>query len=107
MTHAATPIQHLRRLQALLEELEPRNIALERHEYDSLAFGDFVVVLGAGHKRVRFSWDGQESILTVECQTAPPNDLAAKAWEHDAYISVSPSEAVFVEIGSNAVSILA
>jgi len=102
---AAAPIQHLQRLQALLGDLEPLNIALQRHEYDSLAFGDFVVVLVTGHKAARFIWDGRESILTVEYQ-ARQNQSIAGTWVHDAFISVSPREAVFAEIGSNAVSLL-
>jgi hypothetical protein len=105
MSHPATPIQHLRALQALLEELAQQNIALESHEYDAMVFGNFGLVLGSKRNRVRFTWDGKESVLTVEYKD-PQTHASGGPWVHDAYISVCPREAVFAEIGSNAVSIL-
>jgi hypothetical protein len=105
MNNAATSIQHLRSLQALLEDLASQDIGLLSHEYSSMAFGNFTLVFGARHKKARFSWDGKEQILTVEYQKVQ-NESVEGAWEHDAYVSVSPTEGVFAEIGSNAVAML-
>jgi hypothetical protein len=105
MNDVITPIQHLRSLQALLEELALQGIVLLIHEYSSASFGNFVLVFGARHQKARFSWDGKEQILTAEYQKVQ-NESVEGAWEHDAYVSVSPTEGVFAEIGSNAVAML-
>jgi len=102
---ASAAMDHFSHLHALLKELEPEGIALWEHKYAQETFGSFAVVLGAHHKRARFTWNGQESILTVE-YAAVTAQGATSPWQHDAYISVSSREDVFAEIGSNAISML-
>jgi hypothetical protein len=105
MNIAATSIQHLKSLQSLLEDLAAQDIALHSHEYSGMAFGNFTLVFGARHKKARFSWDEKDRILTVEYQKMQ-SETVEGSWEHDAYVSVPPSEGVFAEIGSNAVAML-
>ena len=102
---ASAAMDHFSHLHALLKELEPEGIALWEHKYAQETFGSFAVVLGTSHEMARFTWNGQESILTVEYAAVTPQD-ATPSWQHDAYISVSSDQAVFAEIGSNAVSML-
>lgn len=103
MTSSA--IQHLQSLQALLQTLSPEGIEMESHQYDNVAFGNFALVLTKSHTKVRFLWDGRESILTVECQKVQNKGIPG-LWEHDAFIKVPSAEAVFAEIGTNAEAIL-
>jgi len=101
----SSSIQHLQSLQALLQALSSEGIEMESHQYDGVAFGNFALVLAKGHTKVRFLWDGRESILTVECQKVQ-NKAITGIWEHDAFIKVASAESVFAEIGSNAEAIL-
>ncbi len=78
---------------------------MESHQYDALSFGSFLLVLAKGHTKVRFSWDGKESILTVERQNVQ-NKSVVGTWEHDAFIQAPSADAVFAEIGSNAETML-
>ena len=98
-------IQHLQSLLALIQTLASDGIAMESHQYDGIAFGNFALVLAKGHTKVRFLWDGKELILTVEYQKIQ-NKVVTGVWEHDAFISVPSGEAVFAEIGSNAETML-
>ena len=105
MTAGADSLDHLRRLCQLLEELGPNGVLLESHEYDSCAFGGFIVVLARGKAKAKFIWDGKDSVLTVEFMKAGTAG-AAGSWEHDAYIEVPERLAVFSEIASNTVAML-
>ena len=67
--------------------------------------GNFVLVLAKGHAKVRFLWDGRESILTVEYQKLQ-NKAVTDNWEHDAFITVPSAMDVFAEVGSNAEAML-
>jgi hypothetical protein len=102
---APSSIQHLQSLQTLLQALAPEGIELESHQYDSLAFGGFELVLAKNHKKARFLWDGRESLLEVQYQEVDNKAIVGK-WVHDAFIKVTPAEAVFAEIGSEAEAIL-
>ena len=105
MTTGASSLKHLQALCSLLQELGIDGILLESHEYDANAFGGFIVVLARSHARAKFSWDGKDSILTVEYLKAGSSDFPA-TWTHDAYIRVPDQGAVFAEVGSNAVAML-
>ena len=85
--------------------LASEGIEMESHQYDGFAFGNFALVLAKGHTKVRFLWDGKESILTVEYQKVQ-NKAVTGIWEHDAFIRVPSTEAVFAEIRSNAETML-
>ena len=105
MTIGANSLDHLRELCSLLQEPGTQGILLESHEYDASAFGGFIVVLARGHEKAKFIWDGNDSILTVE-YLKPDTSEPAGSWTHDAYIQVPERQAVFAEIGSNALSML-
>ena len=98
-------IQHLQNLQTVLQEIASGGIEMEGHQYDGAAFGSFTLVLAKGHKKTRFIWDGREADLEVQCQEVQ-NEAIADNWVHDAFIKVTPRDAVFAEIGSNAEAIL-
>ena len=98
-------IQHLQSLLELLQTLGSESIEMESHQYDGGACGNFVLVLAKGHAKVRFLWDGKESILTVECQKVQSKAVTGD-WEHDAFISVPSAVDVFAEVGSNAETML-
>ena len=103
MTSAS--IRHLQNLQALLEALTSEGIEMEGYQYDGVSFNEFTLVLAKDHTKVRFAWDGRESILTVELQKVQ-NGAIFGNWEHDAFIQVPSVDAVFGEIGSNAEAML-
>jgi hypothetical protein len=98
-------IRHLQSILALIQTLASEGIEMESHQYEGIAFGNFVLVLAKGHKKVRFLWDGKESILTVEYQKVR-NRAVIGVWEHNAFISAPSAEAVFAEIRSNAEAML-
>ncbi len=103
MTSSA--LQHLERLQALLQALGSGGIEIESHQYNCIAFGDFTLVLAKGHSKARFLWDGRESILTVEYQVVRNKSING-TWEHVAFIKAPSGETVFAEIESNAKALL-
>ncbi len=105
MTAGTSSLEHLQALSSLVQELGTEGVSLESHEYDANAFGGFVVVLARGHAKVKFIWDGKDSILTVEYMKAGSSGSVG-TWTHDAYIQVPDQRAVFAEIGSNAVAML-
>ncbi|MFT3821620.1 MAG: hypothetical protein QM750_29035 [Rubrivivax sp.] len=98
-------IRHLRHLQVLLEALSASGIEMERHEYDTLAFGNFALVLAKGRTKVRFLWNEKDLILTVQYRNAEHEEID-EPWTHDAFIKVASAEDVFAEIGSNAEAML-
>ena len=104
MTAGTSSLEHLQALSSLVQELGTNGVSLESHEYDASAFGGFAVVMTRGHAKARFTWDGKDSILTVEYLKTGSSGPAV-TWTHDAYIQVPDREAVFAEIGSNAVAI--
>jgi hypothetical protein len=53
--------------------------AILEHSYRLLLMGSFTLVVGTVHRRLRFSWDGRESFLTVsECQCE--NESSPQRW---------------------------
>jgi len=100
-----TTLHHLHALQALVQVLAGEGIELEQYQYDGAAFGSFVLVLARGKENVRFTWDGKESMLSVERRSSKTNQGAGE-WEHDAFIQAASSEDAFAEIGSNAEAML-
>ncbi len=89
----------------LLEALAANGIKMERHQYDEASFGSFALVLAKGHAKARFTWDGRESILTVEWQKVQNNAVAGE-WQHDAFIQAATADAALAEIGPNAEAML-
>ena len=106
MTEHRGPILHLESLTAILKELAPQGIELYELRYYPQAFGNLELVLGTGHERVKFTWDGRESILSVSLAKAG-NKNANVAWTHDADISLPKGEGLLEEIASNAQQMLA
>ena len=102
---ATSSSKHLKRLNSLLDELAEDDICLSRYEYTPESFGHFTLVLSKGAAKVRFLWDARESLLTVQC-LKEQHESIGEVWEHDATIEVAPPDAVFAEIGSNAVAAL-
>ena len=102
---ATSSIQHLKKLQSLLEDLAEYEIHLLRHEYIPESFGNFTLVLAKGAAKVRFLWDARELLLTVQCMKKQ-HESVGEVWEHDATIEVDSPEVVFAEIGSNAAAVL-
>jgi hypothetical protein len=96
---------HIEALARMLKELESEDIGLYEHHYWPMAFGNFTVVLGRAHKRVKFDWDSRESVLAVSLsdfsnQGDPPE------WVHDMDVSVPKSEGLYAEIASNVTDML-
>lgn len=102
---ATSSIQHLKKLQSLLEGLAEDDIRLLRYEYIPESFGNFTMILAKGAAKVRFLWDARESLLTIEC-LKEQHESVGEVWEHDATIEVDSPEVVFAEIGSNAAAVL-
>lgn len=101
MTSSA--IQHFQGFLALLQALAVEQIEFESLEHHEHAFGTFILVVSRGHKKVRFVWDGRESLLTVECQKFQNRSVTTK-WEHGAFIAAISRQAALAEIESIAVT---
>ena len=106
MSDASAQIVHLDSILRIMKDLESHKIALYEHQYHPQAFGSFVLVLGHAHERVRFSWDGRESILSISFGTFPTKDTST-TWTHDADISLPNGHGLYEEIASNATQMLA
>jgi hypothetical protein len=102
---AMASIDHLQKIQALLESLAANGIEMESHRYDLTAFGSFAMVLAKSHTKARFTWDGRESVLTVEWQRVQNNTVVGE-WQHDAFIQAATGDDALAEIGSNAEAML-
>ena len=105
MTANQASAEHVRQLARLIEELASAGIDLYEHHYEQLSFGNFLIVVGRPHERVRFAWDGRDSVLAVACRRLT-NLNGLEGWTHDAYISVPNGEGLWVEIASEAQSML-
>ena len=68
---AAGSLKHVETLLGFLRELANDGIALYEHHFDAQAFGNFIVVLGLPHRRVKFIWDGREFLLSVSVGHSP------------------------------------
>jgi hypothetical protein len=106
MSDRSAPIAHIESLLWLLKELEAEGIALYEHQYQPQSFGSFVLVVGRGHERAKFVWDGKEFILSVSFATFPTKN-ANVPWTHDADITLPNGHGLFEEIASQAQSVLA
>ena len=63
--------RHFDAVSKLVHELEVQDIAVYQHAYDYLAFGSWEIVAGTRKRRVRVTWDGKDSRLTVEACVVP------------------------------------
>ena len=106
MTERRGPIVHLESLTGVLKDLAPQGIELYEVRYYPQAFGSLELVIGRGHERVKFSWDGRDSLLSVSFAKSS-NKGANVSWTHDADISLPNGEGLFAEIASNAEQLLA
>jgi hypothetical protein len=106
MSERGGPIQHLESLTAILKDLAPQGIGLYEVRYHPQAFGSFELVLGRGHKHLKFTWDGRDGLLSISFATVT-NKNANPSWTHDADISLPNGEGLFAEIGSNVEQMLA
>jgi hypothetical protein len=106
MAERRVSILDLESLTTILQDLAPDGIELYELRYYPQAFGSLELVLGLGHERVKFTWDGRDSILSVSFARAT-NKNANVSWTHDADISLPKGEGLFAEIASNAQQMLA
>src|SRR3954468_15173345 len=102
MSVRSTAIAHVESLLWLLKELEPQGIELYEHQYHPQSFGSFVLVIGRGHLRAKYTWDGKEFVLSVSCASFPNKNAANVPWTHDANISVPNGVGLFQENASDA-----
>ena len=58
-------VQHMRLVNELAEYCEKCDLTIFEHDYDYMAFGSWVLVIGKSKHRMKFSWDGKESYLGV------------------------------------------
>src|SRR5688572_11394890 len=106
MTDRSASIAHVESLLWLLKEMDVAGIVLYEHQYHLQSFGSFVLVVGRGHERAKFDWDGKEFILSVSFSTFTAKKANAP-WTHDVGISLPNGHGLFEEITSEAKSILA
>lgn len=97
MTAPQSSLGHFEAMAWLLKELAPARIELQEHQYSPRVFGSFALVLGRGHKEVRCTWDGRDSLLSIEFR-----ENRSESWTHDANISVPNGEGLYAEIASQA-----
>lgn len=100
-----TPINYLRSLVRILEDLAEEGIELFEHKYHPQVFGSFEVVVGRSHERLKFTWNGRDCILSVSFATVT-NKNANPSWTHDADFSIPHGKGVFEEIASQSVYML-
>jgi hypothetical protein len=53
-------------LARLAVRLNEQDLAIYEANYNHMAFGDWVLVIGRRHRRRRFTWDGKDSSLLIE-----------------------------------------
>jgi hypothetical protein len=106
MCEGRAEISHLERLLRVLKNLQPRGISLYEHQYHPVAFGSFVAVLGHARKRVKFSWDGREFMLSVSFANFPTKNARAN-WIHHADISLPNGKGLYQDIALNTADLLA
>jgi len=106
MATTSNAIDHFANLEALLEDLIAVGIELVEHRYLPRAFGHFLLILARGHEHLKFTWDGREEVLSLSFATI--SDSTSKHnWTHDANFSLPGGEAVYAEIGSQTMDMLA
>jgi hypothetical protein len=103
---ARDSLSHMETLVGLLRELAGRGIALYEHRFDAQALGNFDVVLGVPHRRVKFTWDARDSLLSISVgkfqNASGPGD-----WVHEMDVDLPRGDGLYEEIASNVVDILA
>ena len=72
------PYSHFALINGLSEFCVRSGLSIYEHQYCYLSFGSWILVVGRSHKRLRFSWDGKEGLLTIEhsnfeSQSCPPS----------------------------------
>lgn len=105
MTVDLAAIDHLESVARILRELGNEAIELFEHHYHPQAFGSFELVVGRGHERLKFTWDGRDSILSVSFASSLNKNRPAP-WIHDADFSLPKGEGVYAEIASQTVDML-
>ena len=105
MTVGLAAIHHLESVAGILRELGNEAIELFEHNYHPQVFGSFELVVGRGHERLKFTWDGQDFILSVSFASSR-NKNAPAPWIHDADFSLPKGEGVYAEIASQTVDML-
>jgi hypothetical protein len=105
MTVDLAAIHHLESVAEMLRELGDEAIELFEHNYHPQAFGSFELVVGRGHERLKFTWDGRDFILSVSFASSR-NKEAPTPWIHDAYFSLPKGEGLYAEIASQTVDML-
>ena len=103
---AAGSLSHMKTLLGFLRELAQDGIALYEHHFLTQEFGNFTVILGLPHRRVKFAWDGRECLLSVAVG-AFFNASGPGEWVHEMDVSLPNGEGLYEEIASNASDILA
>jgi len=106
MDGSQATVEHFESLTRILKDLAEERIELFEHKYHPQAFGSFELVLGRSHERLKFTWDGRDSILSVSFAKFP-NKNATVAWTHDADFSLPNGKGVYAEIASQSVDMLA
>ena len=105
MTVDLAAIHHLESVAGILRELGNEAIELFEHNYHPQTFGNFELVVGRGHERLKFTWEGRDSVLSVSFASFP-NKNAPAPWTHDADFSLPNGEGVYAEIASQTVDML-
>lgn len=98
-------IHHLESVTRILRELRNAAIELFEHHYYPQTFGNFELVVSRGHERLKFTWDGRDSILSVSFARSV-NKNAPAPWIHDASLRLPEGEGIYAEIMSQTTNVL-
>lgn len=66
MAYEDASAEDLRSLLQLLKDVGSSHCELRRFDYAPDTFGSFELHLGGGHRRLRFTWDGRDEMLSAD-----------------------------------------
>jgi len=73
-------IEHIQSVNKLADYCKQLGLTIFEHEYNYMAFGSWVLVIGKDKHRIKFNWDGKESYLGVAASKFQ-NSNSLPSWE--------------------------
>lgn len=82
MSDSDPALKHFEAILELGKRMKEIGVAIYEHEYYSLVFGSWTVVVGKRKNRIKFSWDGRDGFLDISEGHFPDSSCSTKTWNH-------------------------
>ena len=93
-------VEHIISLNSLAEFCTSAGLKIYEHEYNFMAFGSWVLVVGKDKHRLKFIWDGKDFMLSI-LKSDFQNSNSAPSWEpvftNNANIEASKTFAILID----------